>query len=81
LKYVCGPSIFNIPLPQQHNYHKSATDTSAPYTWDWDTTDYRNRRYRLKVEGYSSGSLIDEDQIKVRMSNTTSLGFSLCWFS
>jgi hypothetical protein len=46
------------------------TDYTAPFTWDWDTTQYKNKGgYVLKAEGYYSGVLQDYDQIKAKISN------------
>ena len=43
------------------------TDYTAPFTWDWDTTQYKKKK--LKAEGYCSGVLMDSDQIKVKVKN------------
>ena len=53
------------------------TDTTAPYEWSWDTTAYKNRSYKLLVEGYSSGSFVDDDEIRVKVRNTTSNALGL----
>jgi hypothetical protein len=46
------------------------TDNTEPFTWDWDTTQYRNRGgYKLKAEGYASGVFRDSNQIKVKITN------------
>jgi hypothetical protein len=42
-------------------------DYTAPFTWNWDTVQYKNKK--LKVEGYWSGVLMDSDQIKVKVKN------------
>ncbi|MBU7009646.1 MAG: hypothetical protein HXS46_03065 [Theionarchaea archaeon] len=48
------------------------TDTTAPFTWDWDTTQYRNKGgYKLKVGGYSSGVFQDDDEIRVKIRNNS----------
>ena len=44
-------------------------DTTEPFEWNWDTTQYKNRNYKLKVEGYSSGTFGGDDEIRVRVSN------------
>jgi len=54
------------------------TDYTAPFTWDWDTTTYRNKGgYKLKAEGYSSGAFQDSDQIRVKISNPSIILLSL----
>jgi hypothetical protein len=53
------------------------TDTSAPYEWSWDTTTYKNRSYKLKAEGYASGTLVDSHEIRVRVRNTASNALGL----
>ncbi|MBU7031527.1 MAG: hypothetical protein HXS53_03270 [Theionarchaea archaeon] len=53
------------------------TDTTAPYTWNWDTTQYRNKTYWLKASGYSSGTLVDSHQIRVTVNNTLGMGLGL----
>ncbi len=45
------------------------TDYTAPFTWDWDTTQYKHKK--LEVEGYCSGVFQDSDQIKVKISNSS----------
>jgi hypothetical protein len=46
------------------------TDYTEPFTWDWDTTQYKNRGgYKLLAEGYYQGSFGDSDQIRVKISN------------
>jgi len=48
------------------------TDYTEPFTWDWDTTQYKNKGgYVLKVEGYSSGVFQDDDEIKVKIRNNS----------
>ena len=47
-------------------------DTSAPFQYVWDTTQYKNKgSYRLKAEGYYSGVYQGEDQIKVKIRNNS----------
>ncbi|MBU7032027.1 MAG: hypothetical protein HXS53_05820 [Theionarchaea archaeon] len=53
------------------------TDTTAPFECSWDTTGYVNGNHWLKAQGYASGVLKDTHTIKVRISNTTSLGIGL----
>ncbi len=46
------------------------TDTTEPFTWDWDTTQYKNRGgYKVKAEGYASGAFQDDDEVRVKVSN------------
>jgi len=47
------------------------TDYTGPFTWEWDTTQYKHKNYKLKVEGYWSGVFQDSDQIKVKISNSS----------
>ena len=48
------------------------TDYTAPFTWDWDTTQYKNRGgYVLKAEGYDNGVFQDDDEIKVKIRNSS----------
>ena len=54
------------------------TDYTAPFTWDWDTTQYKGKK--LKAEGYCSGVLVDSDQIKVKISNSSIALLSLLVF-
>ena len=49
------------------NDHLKHTDYTAPFTWNWDTTQDKNKK--LKAEGYRSGVLMDSDQIKVKIKN------------
>jgi hypothetical protein len=50
------------------------TDTVPPFEYSWDTTEYSNWNHWIKAYGYSSGELKDIHTIKVRVSNTLSLG-------
>jgi hypothetical protein len=48
------------------------TDYTEPFTWDWDTTQYKNRGgYALKAEGYNNSVYQDSDQIKVKIRNNS----------
>ena len=53
------------------------TDTTEPFECNWDTTGYANGNHWLKAYGYASGELKDTDTVKVKVSNTTSLGIGL----
>jgi hypothetical protein len=46
------------------------TDYTEPFTWDWDTTQYKNKGgYQLLAEGYNGGVFGDSDMVKVKISN------------
>jgi hypothetical protein len=46
------------------------TDYTEPFTWDWDTTQYKNRGgYKLKAEGYKNSVFGDDDEIRVKINN------------
>ncbi len=46
------------------------TDYTEPFTWDWDTTQYKNKGgYKLLAEGYYQGAFGDSDQVRVKISN------------
>jgi hypothetical protein len=48
------------------------TDFTEPFTWDWDTTQYKNKGgYVLKIEGYNSGVFQDDDSIRVKIRNNS----------
>jgi hypothetical protein len=53
------------------------TDNTAPFTWNWNTTQYKNRTYSLKASGYSSGTFVDSHQIRVTIRNTLGMGLGL----
>jgi hypothetical protein len=53
------------------------TDTTAPFEYSWDTTEYDNWNHWIKAYGYSSGVLQDIDTIKVRVNNTLGMGLGL----
>jgi hypothetical protein len=43
------------------------TDTTRPFTWDWNISQYKTRNYKLKAEGYCRGTLMASDQVKVKL--------------
>ncbi|MBU7048400.1 MAG: hypothetical protein HXS54_18365 [Theionarchaea archaeon] len=46
------------------------TDTSSPFTWDWDTTQYTDGNHTILVKGYDSGnSFQDDDSVTVNVNN------------
>jgi hypothetical protein len=47
------------------------TDYTAPFTWAWDTTQYKNKGgYKLKAEGYEQGVFKVSDEIsRLKISN------------
>jgi hypothetical protein len=46
------------------------TDSTAPFTWDWDTTQYKSKGgYKLLAEGYNGGVFGDSDQVRVKIRN------------
>ncbi|MGD2247063.1 MAG: C25 family cysteine peptidase [Candidatus Methanofastidiosia archaeon] len=48
------------------------TDYTEPFTWDWDTTQYKNKGgYTLKAEGYNSSVFQDDDSIRVKIRNNS----------
>ncbi|MBU7011301.1 MAG: hypothetical protein HXS46_11480 [Theionarchaea archaeon] len=47
------------------------TDTAAPFIYEWDTTRYRDGPHTILVKGYYRGVFMDDDQITVRVDNTT----------
>jgi hypothetical protein len=44
-------------------------DTSAPFEYNWDTTEYSNGTHTLEAEGYVSGALKDSDSVTVNVIN------------
>jgi serine protease len=49
------------------------TDTSAPYTYSWDTTALANGNYTLMARAYdAAGNFASDDDTTVTVSNTTS---------
>ena len=51
-----------------NNTHKY-TDPFSPYTWLWDTTEYPDGEYTIKVEGYKNNVVVATDQVTVNVSN------------
>ena len=48
------------------------TDYTEPFTWDWDTTQYKNKGgYVLKAEGYNNSVYQTYDQIRVKIRNNS----------
>ncbi len=48
------------------------TDYTEPFTWDWDTTQYKNKGgYRLTAEGYVNGVFGASDEIRVKIRNNS----------
>jgi hypothetical protein len=48
------------------------TDYTEPFTWDWDTTQYKNKGgYVLKAEGYNNSVYQDYDEIRVKIRNNS----------
>ncbi len=45
------------------------TDTTEPFSWSWDTTQYANGLHTILVKGYYAGAFEDDDQITVTVSN------------
>jgi len=44
-------------------------DTTAPYTWDWDTNPYPDGNYTVKAEGYVDGVFADDDSVTCEVDN------------
>jgi hypothetical protein len=53
------------------------TDTSEPFQWSWDTTDYDNGDYVIRADGYQGNLLVATDKVKVTVLNTLGLGVGL----
>lgn len=47
-----------------------STDTSSPYSYSWNTTEYTNGSYTIKVITYDTGDQTASDQHTVFVSNT-----------
>ncbi len=47
------------------------TDTVYPFAYDWDTTRIRDGLHTILVKGYYEGEFKDDDEITVRVNNTT----------
>ena len=45
------------------------TDTTSPYSWNWDTTTYLEGDHIIRVEGYVSGIFKDIDIVPVTVDN------------
>ena len=45
------------------------TDTSAPFSWNWDTTSYSEGSHTIRVDGYVSGVFADDDSVTVTVDN------------
>jgi hypothetical protein len=45
------------------------TDTSAPFSWNWDTTAYSEGSHTIRVDGYVSGVFADDDTVTVTVDN------------
>ncbi|MFH1958468.1 MAG: Ig-like domain-containing protein [bacterium] len=46
------------------------TDSFSPYVWDWDTTEYDDRDYQIKVTAYNAGGGTRSKQISVTTDNS-----------
>jgi len=44
-------------------------DTTAPYTWDWDTNPYLDGNYTVKAEGYVNGVFADDHSVTCEVDN------------
>ncbi|MBU7036460.1 MAG: hypothetical protein HXS52_00895 [Theionarchaea archaeon] len=50
-----------------------ATDSTSPFSWSWDTTQYSDASHTVKAEGYNASSqLVDDDTITVTVDNSGS---------
>ena len=48
----------------------TSTDTTSPFSWSWDTTQYSDASHTILVKGYDSGnSFVDDDTITVTVDN------------
>jgi hypothetical protein len=45
------------------------TDTSAPFSWNWDTTLESEGSHTIRVDGYVSGVFADDDTVTVTVDN------------
>jgi hypothetical protein len=45
------------------------TDTSSPFSWNWDTTTYSEGSHTIRVDGYASGVFADDDTVTVTVDN------------
>jgi carboxypeptidase T len=47
-----------------------STDTTSPFSWDWDTTQESDGSHTILVKGYDSGdAFVDDDTINVTVDN------------
>jgi hypothetical protein len=55
------------------------TDTTSPFSWNWDTTGYSDGSHTVMVKGYDSGDVfVDDDSVNVTVDNAGScLGTAL----
>ena len=48
----------------------TSTDTTSPFSWSWDTTQYSDASHTILVKGYDSGNdFVDDDTITVTVDN------------
>jgi len=45
------------------------TDTTDPFSWSWDTTQYTNGLHTILVKGYYQGVFKDDDSVTVYVNN------------
>jgi hypothetical protein len=45
------------------------TDTSDPFSYSWDTTQYTNGLHTILIKGYAAGVFKDDDQVTVTVNN------------
>jgi hypothetical protein len=45
------------------------TDTTSPFSWNWDTTTYSEGSHTIRVDGYVSGVFADDDTVTVTVDN------------
>jgi hypothetical protein len=45
------------------------TDTTSPFSWNWDTTGYSEGSHTIRVDGYVSGVFADDDTVTVTVDN------------
>ena len=45
------------------------TDTTAPFSWNWNTTTYSEGNHTIRVDGYVSGTFADDHEITVNVDN------------
>ncbi len=44
-------------------------DTTSPYTYNWDTTQYADGNHTVKAEGYVNGVFADDDSVTCEVDN------------